>query len=232
MNKRNMFLSLIVAIMLLPVPAFAGNRSGYMTSDQKAALDGANAPSATNVLATADDVAAVETGVQTITPGANMSNSGTEADPILDVNVNDSSTSDTEPWSAAKIITELLDKADLVFDEIIQAATDTLTVAEVKGQQISNYGQSAENIQTLPAAVEGMSGRVVIATAGQGAFHLKAGASDKIYLDGVALDDGDKASLATPAVGNFFSFFSFQNGASTYDWHVISGSGTLTDGGS
>ena len=119
----------------------------------------------------------------------------------------------------------------LAFDEIIQAATDTLTAAECKDKQISNYSQSAENTQTLTTAAEGMSSRVVIATAGQGAFHLKAGASDKIYLDGVALDDADKVSLATPAVGNFFSFFSFQTGASAYDWHVISGSGTLTDGG-
>ena len=117
------------------------------------------------------------------------------------------------------------------FDEIIQAATDTLTVAEAKRKQISNYGQNAENTQTLPAAAEGMSGRVVIATAGAGAFHLKAGASDKIYLDGVALDDGDRASLSTPAVGNFFTFFSFQNGATAYDWHVISGSGSIVDGG-
>jgi hypothetical protein len=121
--------------------------------------------------------------------------------------------------------------ADIPINEIIQAATDTLTEAEVRGAQINNYGQSAENTQTLPAAAEGLYGRIVIAAAGVGAFHLKAGASDKIYLDGVALDDGDKASLATPAVGNYFSFFTFQNGAAAYDWQVVSGIGTLTDTG-
>lgn len=119
----------------------------------------------------------------------------------------------------------------LVFDEIIQAATDTLTATECRSKQINNYGQSAENTQTLPAATKGLLGRAVIATAGAGAFHLKAGASDKIYLDGVALDDGDKVSLATPVVGNFFSFFTFQNGATAYDWHVVSGLGLLIDGG-
>ena len=119
----------------------------------------------------------------------------------------------------------------LTFDEIIQAVTDTLTVTEVKSKQINNYGQNAENTQTLPAAAKGMSGRVVITTAGAGAFHLKAGAGDKIYLDGTALDDGDKISLSTPAVGNFFTFFTFQNGATAYDWHVISGSGSIVDGG-
>ena len=115
---------------------------------------------------------------------------------------------------------------------VTQAATDTLTAAECKGCVISNYGQSAENTQTLPAAAEGLHGMVVIGTSGAGAFHLKAGAGDKIYLDGTALDDGDKASLATPAVGDNFTFFAFQTGVSTYDWIVTSGSqGVLTDGG-
>lgn len=116
-------------------------------------------------------------------------------------------------------------------DEIIQATSDTLTISEVSGVQINNYGQTAENTQTLPAAAKGLYGQVAIATAGAGAFHLKAGASDKIYLDGVALDDGDKASLATPAVGDFFSFYAFQNGVGVFDWIVISGVGTLTDAG-
>jgi hypothetical protein len=114
---------------------------------------------------------------------------------------------------------------------VTQAATDTLTAQECRGTIISNYGQSAENTQTLPTCAAGLNGMVVIGTAGAGACHLKAGANDKIYLDGVALTDGDKASLATPAVGNYFTFFSFQTGESTYDWIVQTGVGALTDGG-
>ena len=64
----------ILTIMLLAGPAFAGNKSGNITSDQKAALDGANAPSADNVVATMDDVVAGG-GVATVTPGKNMGNS-------------------------------------------------------------------------------------------------------------------------------------------------------------
>lgn len=128
-------------------------------------------------------------------------------------------------------IEHFIENGTIAFTEIVQPATDTLTSDEVKTTQINNYGQSAENTQTLPTCAAGMSGRVVITAAGVGAFHLKAGASDKIYLDGVALDDGDKVSLATPAVGNYFNFFSFKNAASAYDWAVVSGSGTLTDGG-
>lgn len=114
---------------------------------------------------------------------------------------------------------------------ITQAATDTLAAAECAGQTITNYGQSAANTQTLPAAAAGLHGQVVIATAGQGAFNLKAGSGDKIYLDGVALDDGDKVSLASPAVGDAFSFAAFQSGASAWDWLVWSNVGALTDGG-
>ena len=105
------------------------------------------------------------------------------------------------------------------------------TAAECAGQTITNYGQSAANTQTLPAAAAGLHGQVVIATAGAGAFHLKAGSGDKIYLDGVALDDGDKVSLASPAVGDTFSFAAFQTGASAWDWLVWSNVGALTDGG-
>jgi hypothetical protein len=101
--------------------------------------------------------------------------------------------------------------------QITQAATDTLTAAECSGTIISNYGQSAENTQTLPTGASGLNGVVMIGTDGTGAFHLKAGASDKIYLDGTALDDGDKASLATPAVGDYFTFMAIQTEVSSYD---------------
>ena len=118
-----------------------------------------------------------------------------------------------------------------VLTPVTQAATDTLTALECAGTQISNYGQVAENTQTAPAAAAGLQGIVVIGTAGAGAFHFKAGPGDRIYLDGVALDDGDKVSFATPAVGDAFSFFAFQTGASAYDWYVVTIQGALTDGG-
>jgi len=116
-------------------------------------------------------------------------------------------------------------------DTMTQAGTDTLTAAEVSGTIISNRGQSEANTQTLPAAAEGYNGLVTIATAGQGAFHFKAGGGDKIYLDGTALDDGDKVSLATPALGDYFTFFIFESGSGTWDWIVQTGQGELTDGG-
>jgi hypothetical protein len=83
---------------------------------------------------------------------------------------------------------------------------------------------------TLPTAVAGLSFIFTVTTTGY-AVHLKAGASDKIYLDGVALSDGYKVSCASPTVGDSIIFYSFKTGASTYDWIAISQSGTWINGG-
>jgi hypothetical protein len=114
---------------------------------------------------------------------------------------------------------------------IVQAATDLLTVSEVSNTLINNYGQTVANTQTLPAAAIGMGFTAIIGTAGAGAFHIKAGASDLIYLDGLALHDGDKVSLTTPLVGNCICFWTFQTGVAAYDWFASVISGLWIDGG-
>lgn len=114
---------------------------------------------------------------------------------------------------------------------IVQAATDLLTAAEVSNTLINNYGQTVANTQTLPAAAIGMGFTAIIGTAGAGAFHIKAGASDLIYLDGLALHDGDKVSLTTPLVGNCICFWTFQTGVAAYDWFASVISGLWIDGG-
>lgn len=109
-------------------------------------------------------------------------------------------------------------------------STATLTAVQTSGTVLSNYGQSAEATLTLPAAAEGLGLTFIVTTTGN-ALHIKAGASDKIYLDGAALDDGDKVSLATPAVGDAVSCLAFRSGESTWDWLCTSIAGAWTDGG-
>lgn len=121
-------------------------------------------------------------------------------------------------------------ETDLI-THIVKAATATLTAAECTSTIIENYGQSAANTLTLPAAAVGLNFIAQVFTIGQGAFNIKAGTGDKIYFDGTALDDGDKVSCATPVVGNFITFWVIKSGASTYDWMAASGQGTWTDGG-
>jgi len=114
--------------------------------------------------------------------------------------------------------------------EVIKTATGDLTVAECCNTVISNYGQDAAMTLTLPTAEAGLSFIFIVTTTGY-AIHLKAGASDKIYLDGVALDDADKVSCATPAAGNCIAFFTWKSGASTYDWIALTQAGVWADGG-
>jgi len=145
---------------------------------------------------------------------------------------NDDITSMTGLSDAGIPLAKVATAAAITATEVVAASTDTLSALECSGTFINNYGQGSANTQTLPAAAEGLNGIVHISAAGVGAFHLKAGTGDKIYLDGTALSDGDKASIATPAVGNSMTFWSFQTGASAYDWIVSSGAGTtVTDGG-
>jgi len=117
-------------------------------------------------------------------------------------------------------------------DEIIQATSDTLTAAELRGTIISNYGQgAANNLQGLPTAAEGMNFIGVCGTA-QAAhyFRFQAGATDKIYLDGVAGADNGYVSIAAPVVGSCIYFFTFQTGAGVYDWYAATTVGTWLAG--
>ena len=114
--------------------------------------------------------------------------------------------------------------------EIIKASTGNITVAECKSTLINNYGQGAANTQTLPAAAMGLNCQFVLITTGN-AFHLDCQATDKFYLDGVALDDADKISCAVPTVGDAISIMAVQTGASSYDWIARTIQGTWIDGG-
>lgn len=114
--------------------------------------------------------------------------------------------------------------------EVVKTSTDTLTVAEMTSTIMSNFGQGAAMTLTLPAAAAGLNSIATVFTTGN-AIHFKAGPNDKIYLNGVALDDEDKVSNATPAAGDSITIVAFKTGASTWDWLIFVGVGTWIDGG-
>jgi hypothetical protein len=115
--------------------------------------------------------------------------------------------------------------------EITKSSTATLTAAECKGTVINNLGQTAETTLTLPTCEAGLNFLLQVSTSGAGAVHIKAGASDKHYFDGVTLDDGDKVSISTPAVGDCFAMTAIQTGESSWDWMTSTVSGYAIDGG-
>jgi len=120
----------------------------------------------------------------------------------------------------------------VAFQEVVTTSTDTLTAAECKGTLLNNYGMAAPTTTTLPAATKGLKFLAVHGAAAQ-TWHIKAGAGDKIYFDGTALDDADKVSnnAGSSAVGDMIMFFTFQTGAGAYDWQAQTIYGTFTDGG-
>lgn len=117
------------------------------------------------------------------------------------------------------------------FIEVNINETSDLTIYDCQGKVINTYGQTAAMVLTLPACIKGLSGSVIAGAEGQGAVSLKPNGTDIIYLDGVELDAGDKVTLETPEVGNFFTFSSFKDDSGSYVWSVISGLGYLIDGG-
>jgi len=122
--------------------------------------------------------------------------------------------------------------ATFSLSHIAKTTTATLTPSECKNTVIHNLGQSAEMTLTLPTAAEGYSFLYHLATAAQ-TSHIKAGASDKIYLDGVPLDDADKVSNngASSTVLDAIRFYTFETSSGVYDWAAFTLFGTWSDGG-
>jgi len=190
-----------------------------LTSDQLAAMAGTSGtPSGTNKFVTNDSLSALTNtstghdhdGSDSKTIGAGYIQAGT--------------------FPAGAFAFTDLQSLPIKTVEIIKASTGDLTAAECTNTCISNYNQGAAMTLTLPAAAVGLNFVLTVVTTGY-AIHLKAGASDKIYLDGVALDDADKVSLATPAAGDCIAFFTWKSGASTYDWIALTQTGVWADGG-
>lgn len=113
--------------------------------------------------------------------------------------------------------------------EVTAASSTTLTVANVSGTIITNYGQgTADVIATLPAAESGLNFVATIGTAqASNKWGFRAGTNDKIYLDGVAGSDNQYVKC-TPASGYTITGYTFKNSDGNYDWIFITGVGTWT----
>lgn len=116
------------------------------------------------------------------------------------------------------------------YSAVNKTATGSLSATECINTLIDNYGQGAAMTLTLPTAAAGYYCIVAVVTTGY-AIYIKAGASDKIYLDGTALDDADKVGISSPALGDCIQFMTYRTGASSYDWMASSGVGLWVDSG-
>ena len=104
-------------------------------------------------------------------------------------------------------------------------ATATLAAIQVTNTVIDNVGQAntIADLQ-LPVAAAGMNFLMMVGEASTAKWRIKTGATDKIYLNGVAGSDNGYVGIATPTVGACLSVFSFKTGAS-YDWYATVSNG-------
>jgi hypothetical protein len=90
------------------------------------------------------------------------------------------------------------------------------TAAQLSNAQAWNYGQTTANVSiTGPTVAAGMNFLMIVGTAQASNYWRYSSTTANIYLDG----SGTAVTniiFAAPAVGNSFSCFSFQTGASTY----------------
>lgn len=117
--------------------------------------------------------------------------------------------------------------------EILKTASadSPLTAAECSGTIVNNYGMTdADCLIALPTAAAGLGFLVVLGAARAKYFRLQAGATDKIYLNGVAGSDNGYVGIAAAVVGASISFFCFQTGAGAYDWYGVTVSGLWVAG--
>jgi len=110
-------------------------------------------------------------------------------------------------------------------DEIIKSATGTLTAAEMSGQIINNYGQTADTTMTMDAGVKGATFPVLLGTTVDKYWRLDPDASNTIYLDGTSCGAGKYVGIASAVAGAAASVKAFQTGATTFDFYFSAISG-------
>ena len=100
------------------------------------------------------------------------------------------------------------------------------TAAQLSNAMVFNYGQGAASVQiTGPTVTDGMNFIMIVGTA-PGAYYWRyTSTTNNIYLDGSG-SATTSIIFATPGVGNSFSCFSFQTGASTYSLKCTTLAGT------
>jgi len=115
------------------------------------------------------------------------------------------------------------------FMEIDGHTALTLTPAQVSSTTIHNVGQGTNDVvHNLPSATLGYSFVAAVGEAqAANKWGFKAPSGEYIYLDGTIGASGGTVKFATPAVGNYMTFFTFKR-ASDYAWICKTGNGSVT----
>jgi hypothetical protein len=108
--------------------------------------------------------------------------------------------------------------------EKIASLDTTFIASDVYGTRINNYGMNNTVNSTLPTAAAGMDAVFLFGTATSATYTLSVatGIQAMYYNGGIS----SKVAI-TPTVGSYFVLYSFQTGASTWQWILRNGQGTI-----
>jgi len=109
--------------------------------------------------------------------------------------------------------------------EIYKTASDDspLTALQCSKTIVSNYGMTDDDcVIALPAAAEGLAFICILPAVRARYFKFQAGASDKIYLSGVAGSDNAYVGVASGyATGSACQMFTFKASDGGFDWFCL-----------
>jgi hypothetical protein len=136
--------------------------------------------------------------------------------------------SDAQGGSSANQVTNILGSStniELGIEQVehIKPTSSNIAVSEMLDSMINNYGQGSHHtIHALPVAAANMRAMFIAGTdpGGTYVYGFRAASGDKIYLNGVAGDDGD-AVMVEPTVGDQILVESFKTGVGVWDWVAI-----------
>jgi hypothetical protein len=114
-------------------------------------------------------------------------------------------------------------------DASTAASPTAIQLSSINNNTITNYGQAAADINvTLPAAAANLSFLATVGTAQAANYwRFTSAAGGDMYLDGSSTGK-NYVQFSAPAVGNYFSCFTFKTGAATWSWVCASGVGVLS----
>lgn len=112
-----------------------------------------------------------------------------------------------------------------IFVEIISPSSATLSVEQVSGTVLNNFGQIADAVEQLPAIEAGLGFTVILGTTVAKYYRLQAATNDKIYLNGTAGSNNGYIGISSAAAAATIEFKAFQTDTGKWSWFAK----TLTD---
>jgi hypothetical protein len=126
--------------------------------------------------------------------------------------------------TATQTLTNKIITAPLIQStELLKPAGGSLVATESYGTRINNYGQTANATAVLATAAYGMDVVFTFGTATAASYVVTVPVGN-VYASGTVASG---VRLKSPAVGDYFVFYSFKTGDNIWSWIARAGQGTI-----